>query len=87
MDPDIEKHYQELLKEWKQDEDNIKDKIDKMEGKIEFFDKFNIPVTGASFNTKKREKRNTNFSCSYHWRMKPFFPICPQMSYKRLSVR
>ena len=34
MDPDIEKHYQELLKEWKQDEDNIKDKLEKMEGKI-----------------------------------------------------
>ena len=33
MDPDTEKHYQlELLKEWKQDEDHIKDKLDKMEG-------------------------------------------------------
>ena len=32
MDPDMEKHYQELLKEWKKDEDNIKDQLDRMEG-------------------------------------------------------
>ena len=32
MDPDTEKHYQELLKEWKKDEDSIKDKLDRMEG-------------------------------------------------------
>ena len=32
MDPDTEKHYQQLLKEWKKDEDNIKDKLDRMEG-------------------------------------------------------
>ena len=32
MDLDTKKHYQELLKEWKKDEDNIKDQLDKMEG-------------------------------------------------------
>ncbi|CAH3152027.1 unnamed protein product [Porites evermanni] len=34
MDPDTEKHYRELLKEWKKDEDNIKDQLDRMEGKL-----------------------------------------------------
>ena len=32
MDPDTEKHYRELLKEWKKDEDNIKNQLDEMEG-------------------------------------------------------
>ena len=32
MDPDEEKHYRELLKEWKKDEDNIKDQLNRMEG-------------------------------------------------------
>ena len=32
MDPDTEKHYRELLKEWKKDEDNIKDQLERMEG-------------------------------------------------------
>ena len=35
MDPDIEKHYQELLKEWKKDDDSTKDKIEEMEGMLE----------------------------------------------------
>ncbi|XP_078374557.1 NLR family CARD domain-containing protein 4-like [Oculina patagonica] len=30
MDPDIEEHYQELLKQWKKDEDNFKDKLDEV---------------------------------------------------------
>ena len=32
MDPATEKHYRELLKEWKKDEDNIKDQLDRVEG-------------------------------------------------------
>ena len=32
MDPDTEKHYRELLKEWKKDEDNIKDQLNRVEG-------------------------------------------------------
>ena len=28
MDPDKEEHYRELLKQWKKDEDNLKDKLD-----------------------------------------------------------
>ncbi|KAL9965622.1 hypothetical protein ACROYT_G029450 [Oculina patagonica] len=34
MDPDTEEHYRELLKQWKKDEDNIKDKLDEIEDKI-----------------------------------------------------
>ena len=34
MEPDTETHYRELLKEWKKDEDNIKDQLDRMEGII-----------------------------------------------------
>ena len=32
MDPDIEEHYQELLKEWKKEDDSIKDKVSEREG-------------------------------------------------------
>ena len=32
MDPDIEMHYKELLKEWKKDDNSIKDKLDEIEG-------------------------------------------------------
>ncbi|XP_078381142.1 uncharacterized protein LOC144663922 isoform X2 [Oculina patagonica] len=32
MDPDIEEHYRELLEEWKKDDDNIKDRLEEMEG-------------------------------------------------------
>ena len=32
MDPDTETHYQELLREWKKDEDNIKDHLNRIEG-------------------------------------------------------
>ena len=31
MDPDVENHYQELLKEWKKNDDSIKDKLDEIE--------------------------------------------------------
>ena len=34
MDPVIEKHYQELLKEWKKDDDNSKDRLDEIEGNL-----------------------------------------------------
>ena len=37
MDPDTEKHYRGLLKEWKKDEDIIKDQLDKMEGTDYYF--------------------------------------------------
>ena len=32
MDPDTETHYRDLLKEWKKEEDTIKDQLDRMEG-------------------------------------------------------
>ena len=34
MDPVIEKHYQELLREWKKDDDSSKDRLDEIEGKL-----------------------------------------------------
>jgi len=36
MDPDTEEHYRELLLQWKKDEDNIKEKLEEMEGMSEF---------------------------------------------------
>lgn len=35
MDPDIEHHYQELLREWKKDEDSMKDKLDEIDKKLD----------------------------------------------------
>ena len=34
MDPDFEKHYQELLKDWKKDDDSTKEKLDEIEGML-----------------------------------------------------
>ena len=34
MDPDIEEHYRELMKQWKKDDDSIKDKLEVMEGNV-----------------------------------------------------
>ena len=34
MDPDIEEHYRELMKQWKKDDDSIKDKLDEMAGNL-----------------------------------------------------
>ena len=33
MHPDIEEHYHELMKQWKKDDDSIKDKLEGIEGK------------------------------------------------------
>ena len=38
MDPDIEEHYRELMKQWKKDDDSIKDKLEEIE------DKKNMPI-------------------------------------------
>ncbi|CAH3167465.1 unnamed protein product [Pocillopora meandrina] len=35
MDPDIEEHYRELMKQWKKDDDSIKDKLEEIEGSLE----------------------------------------------------
>ena len=32
MDPDVEEHYRELLKEWKKDDDSTKEKLEQLEG-------------------------------------------------------
>ena len=43
MDPDTEEHFRELLKEWKKDEENIKDQLDRMQGIISsVLDKYRI---------------------------------------------
>ena len=34
MDPVIEEHYQELLREWKKDDDSSKDRLDEIEGNL-----------------------------------------------------
>ena len=34
MDPVIEQHYQQLLREWKKDDDSSKDRLDEIEGKL-----------------------------------------------------
>ena len=36
MDPDMEEHYRELMKQWKKDDDSIKEKLEEMEGNINF---------------------------------------------------
>ncbi|CAH3157722.1 unnamed protein product, partial [Pocillopora meandrina] len=35
MDPDMEEHYRELMKQWKKDDDNIKDKLEEIENSRE----------------------------------------------------
>ena len=43
MDPDKEKHFRELLREWKNDEENIKDQLDRVEGILSsVLDKYRI---------------------------------------------
>ena len=36
MDPDMEEHYLELMKQWKKDDDSIKEKLEEMEGNMNF---------------------------------------------------
>ena len=36
MDPDMEEHFRELMKQWKKDDDSIKEKLEEMEGNINF---------------------------------------------------
>ena len=36
MDPDVEEHYRELLKEWKKDDDSTKDKLEQLEGTLPY---------------------------------------------------
>ena len=34
MDPEIERHYQELVRQWKKDEDSVKDRLDEIDKKL-----------------------------------------------------
>lgn len=36
MEPEVEEHYKELLKQWKKDEDSIKDQLNEMETDVEY---------------------------------------------------
>ena len=47
MDPVIEKHYKELLGEWKKDDESTKYKLDKIEGMLE----------ASQFTTKATQPR------------------------------
>ena len=58
MDPDIEEHYKEVLKQWKKDEDNIKDKIEGLEQKFD-------ETAGESFLLRPF----TNFDQTSDWRL------------------
>ena len=46
MDPDIEEHYKEVLKQWKKDEENIKDQIEELDKKFDDFAKSSFERTG-----------------------------------------
>ncbi len=69
MDPDMEEHYRELLKQWKKDEDNIKDKLDEIEGMLQF------GLMGIVFNYSSCEsllirickKRPRNYYYNYYY--------------------
>ena len=37
MDPDMEEHFRELMKQWKKDDDSIKEKLEEMEGNVTLF--------------------------------------------------
>ena len=37
MDPDMEEHYRERIKQWKKDDDSIKDKLEEMKGEMTCF--------------------------------------------------
>ncbi|XP_078374488.1 uncharacterized protein LOC144658034 [Oculina patagonica] len=52
MDPDIEEHYQELLKQWKTDEENIQDKLDNMDKKL---DDLKLSVASDDRSTPRKE--------------------------------
>ena len=36
IDPDMEEHYRELMKQWKKDDDSIKENLEEMEGNVNF---------------------------------------------------
>ena len=54
MDPDTEEHFRQLLKQWKEDEDNIKEKLQDIEGKYNSEE--------CNLNQAKGVRRNGKFS-------------------------
>lgn len=49
MDPEIEDHYEELLKQWKKDEDNIKDMLQEIDRKLE---EWNLKASASASQAK-----------------------------------
>ena len=56
MDPDIEEHYRALMKQWKKDDDRIKDKLEEIEGKknIVYCQYGRIKVTKVCFQLTRQ---------------------------------
>ena len=38
MDPQVEDHYKELLRQWKKDEDSVKEQLDQIKEKLEMLE-------------------------------------------------
>jgi len=53
MDPETEGHYKQLLKEWKKDEDNIKDELKEIGTKMADFMKKLDDLTAATVTNRK----------------------------------
>ena len=56
MDPDTEEHYRQLLKQWKEEEDNIKETLQKIEGT------YIIRTEECNLNQAKGVRRNDKIS-------------------------
>ena len=52
LDPDMEEHYEQLLKQWKLDDDNIKDKLDELKASVEKIEK-QLQLTSGKWNKRK----------------------------------
>ena len=52
LDPDMEEHYEQLLKQWKLDDDNIKDKLDELKASVEKIEK-QLQLTSGKWNRRK----------------------------------
>ncbi|XP_078379483.1 uncharacterized protein LOC144662531 isoform X1 [Oculina patagonica] len=65
MDPDIEEHYRELMKQWKKDDDSIKDKLEEMEESIkESLKQTKIEVERIGSEMKEVKGRLDNLTAS-----------------------
>ena len=68
MDPEMEEYYEQLLKQWKIDEDNIKDKLDNIEAKIDKLDAKldqQLRSTSGKWNKKSLKSRKSKGLSNY----------------------